>query len=48
MSCDTLGAGWSTLPNGQVTAGSGQTSLSCTDASATNIVQRFYKVHASY
>jgi hypothetical protein len=48
MYCDSLGAGWTNLPNAQVTAGSGQTLLSYTDNSATDTVQRFYKVHSSY
>lgn len=48
MYCDSLGAGWTNLPNAQVTAGSGQTSLSYTDTTASNTVQRFYKIHSSY
>ena len=48
MYCDSLGAVWTNLPNAQVTAGSGQTSLSYTDNSATNTAQRFYKIHSSY
>ena len=48
MYCDPLGGGWTNLSNAQVTAGSGQTSLSYTDNSATNTVQRFYKIHSSY
>jgi len=48
MSCDSLGGGWTNLPNAQVSAGSGQILLSYTDTSVTNIVQRFYNVHASY
>jgi hypothetical protein len=46
MYCDSLGAGWTNLPNAQVTAGSGQVSLSYTDASATNASQRFYSIHS--
>jgi hypothetical protein len=45
---DSLPSGWTNLPGGLVTAGSGQTSLSFTDTSVTNGVQRFYKVHCSY
>jgi hypothetical protein len=46
MYCDSLGAGWANLPNAQVTAGSGQVSLSYTDTSATNASQRFYSIHS--
>ncbi len=44
----SLSGGWTNLPNAQVTAASGQTSLSFTDTSVTNGIQRFYKVHTSY
>lgn len=46
MCCDSLGAGWTNLPNAQVTADSGQVSLSYTDTSATNASQRFYNIHS--
>lgn len=39
---------WSNLPSAQLTAGSGQSSLSCTDNSATNSMQRFYKIQTGY
>jgi autotransporter-associated beta strand protein len=48
MYCDSFPAGWTNLPNAQVTAGSGQTLLSFTDTSATNTVQRFYHINSSY
>jgi hypothetical protein len=48
MYSDSLSGGWTNLPNALVTAGSGQTSLSFTDSSVTNGVQRFYKVHSTY
>ncbi len=48
MYSDSLPPSWTNLPGGLVTAGSGQTSLSLTDSSTTNGVQRFYKVHCSY
>jgi hypothetical protein len=44
MYCDSLDAGWAELPTAQVTAGSGQVSLSYTDMSATNASQRFYSI----
>jgi hypothetical protein len=46
--CNALGTGWINLPNAQITAGSGQSSLSCTDTSATNSLQRFYEIQTSY
>jgi hypothetical protein len=45
---DSPGGVWSNLPSAQVTAGSGQSSLSYTDTSATNMPQRFYKIQTSY
>jgi hypothetical protein len=48
MYSDSPSGGWTNLPNAQVTATSGQTSLSFADTSVTNGIQRFYKVHASY
>ncbi len=48
MYCNTLGTGWTNLPNAQITAGSGQSSLSYTDMSATNSPQRFYEIQTSY
>jgi hypothetical protein len=48
MYSDSLSGGWTNLPNALVIAGSGQTSLSFTDTSATNGIQRFYKIHTSY
>ncbi|HXI83339.1 MAG TPA: hypothetical protein VNL17_04520 [Verrucomicrobiae bacterium] len=48
MYSDSPSGTWSNLPNAQVTTASGQTSLSFTDTSATNGIQRFYKIHASY
>jgi hypothetical protein len=48
MYCNSLGAGWTNLPNAQITAGSGQSSLSYTDTSATNSLQRFYEIQTSY
>jgi hypothetical protein len=48
MYSDSLAGGWTNLPNALVTAGSGQTSLSFADTSATNGIQRFYKIHSSY
>jgi len=44
MYCDSLGAGWTNLPNGQVTAATGQLWLSLTDNSVTNSLQRLYRV----
>jgi glycosyl hydrolase family 57 len=48
MYCNSLGGGWTNLPNAQISAGSGQSSLSYTDTSATNSLQRFYEIQASY
>src|ERR1017187_2898156 len=48
MYSDLLPPVWTNLPGALVTAGSGQTSLSFTDTSVTNGVQRFYKIHCSY
>jgi hypothetical protein len=48
MYSDSLSGGWTNLPNALVIAGSGQTSLSFTDTSATNGIQRFYKIHSNY
>jgi hypothetical protein len=48
MYSDSPGGVWSNLPSAQVTAGSGQSSLSYTDNSATNSMQRFYKIQTSY
>ena len=48
MYCNSLGTGWTNLPNAQITAGSGQSSLSYTDMSATNSLQRFYEIQTSY
>jgi hypothetical protein len=48
MYCNSLGTGWTNLPNAQITAGSGQSSLSYTDTSATNCLQRFYQIQTSY
>ncbi|HUJ09093.1 MAG TPA: hypothetical protein VL171_03640 [Verrucomicrobiae bacterium] len=46
MYCDSLDAAWTDLPGAQITAGSGQISLSYTDTSATNTTQRFYLIHS--
>ncbi|HUJ78750.1 MAG TPA: hypothetical protein VLY45_00385, partial [Nitrospiria bacterium] len=48
MYSDSPGAGWTNAPLAQVTASAGQLSMSYTDASATNGIQRFYKIHCSY
>jgi hypothetical protein len=48
MYCNSLGSGWANLPSAQVTAGSGQSSLSYTDTSVTNSLQRFYEIQTSY
>ena len=42
MSCDSVGTGWTNIAT--VAATNGQSTLSYTDATATNLVQRFYKV----
>jgi hypothetical protein len=46
MYCDSLGGGWSSNGIPVQIAGSGQTSLSYTDATASAASQRFYKVRA--
>jgi hypothetical protein len=48
MYSDSFPAAWTNLANALVTAGGGQTSLSFTDTSATNGVQRFYTIRCSY